>query len=154
MGETPSKVIWKQKYNTPLISEVHSAKYQQVICKDIYLKGYYTPGIRSMSKGCIVFVRSVSPFVCPSVVRPDVIPSVNPFYNQILLRSFLITNNSAATDKKLFIFDMWVPERVLFHSTSVYPWVMPQAGARDQNLGHPNKVVYCSLFIQKKKNSY
>ena len=25
---------------------------------------------------------------------------------------------------------------------------MPQGGARGQNLGHPNKVVYCSLFIQ------
>ena len=28
------------------------------------------------------------------------------------------------------------------------PWVMPQGGARGQNLGYPNKVVYCSLFIQ------
>ena len=28
------------------------------------------------------------------------------------------------------------------------PWVMPQGGARGQNLGHPSKVVYCSLFIQ------
>ena len=25
---------------------------------------------------------------------------------------------------------------------------MPQGGARGQNLGHLNKVVYCSLFIQ------
>ena len=25
---------------------------------------------------------------------------------------------------------------------------MPQGGARGQNLGHPNKVVYCSSFIQ------
>ena len=104
---------------------------------------YYTPGIQSMPKGYIVFVRSVSPSVCP-----DVIPSVNPFYNQVLLRSFLITYNSAATIQKLFIFGMGVPGRVLFHSTSLNPWVMPQGGARGQNLGHPNKVVYCSLFIQ------
>ena len=56
--------------------------------------------------------------------------------------------NSAATNQKLFIFGMGVDERVLFHSTSMDPWVMPQGGARGQNLGHSNKVVYCSLFIQ------
>ena len=82
-------------------------------------------------------------FVCPSMC-PDTL------YNQVLLRSFLITYNSAATDQKLFIFGMGVPGRVLVHSTSMDPWVMPQGMARDQNLGHPNKVVhvYCSLFIQ------
>ena len=92
-----------------------------------------------MPKGYIVFVRSVSPFVCPSVrpsvlpsvhpsVCPDVILSVNPFYNQVLLRSFSITYNSAATDQKLFIFGIRVPVRGLFHSTSINPWVMPRAG--------------------------
>ena len=55
---------------------------------------------------------------------------------------------SVATDQKLFIFGMGVPGRVLFHSVSIDPWVMPQGGARGQNLGHPNKVVYCSLFLQ------
>ena len=30
---------------------------------------------------------------------------------------------------------------------------MPQGGARGQNLGHPNKIVYCSLFIQIYTNS-
>ena len=117
---------------------------------------YYTPGIRSMQNEYIVFVRSVSPFVCPSVclsvlhpsICTSVIPSINPFYNEVFLRSFLITYNSAATDQKLFIFGMRVLGRVLFHSTSKDPWVMPQGGARDKNLGHPNKVVYCSLFIQ------
>ena len=59
-------------------------------------------------------------------VRPGMIPSVNPFYNQDLLRSFLITYNSAATGQKLFIFGMGVPGRVLFHSTFMDPWVMPQ----------------------------
>ena len=107
----------------------------------------YTPGIRSMPKGYIVFVSSVCPFICQSF-RPSVNPSVNLFYNQVLLRSFSITYNSAATDKKLFIFGMGVPARVLFHSTSMNPWVMPQGGARGQNLGHSNKVAYCSLFIQ------
>ena len=52
--------------------------------------------------------------------------------------------NSAATDQKLFIFGMGVSGRVLFHSTSMDPWVVPQGGARTP----PNKVVYCSLFIQ------
>ena len=91
------------------------------------------------AKGYIVFVRSVSPFVCPGVFL-----SVNPFYKQVLLLSFLITYNSAATDQKLFIFGIGIPRKVLFHSTSMDPWV------RGQNLGHPNKVVYCSLFIQTK----
>ena len=50
--------------------------------------------------------------------------------------------NSAAIDQKLFIFGMGVPGRVLFHSASMDPWVMPQdggggGGARGQNLGHP-----------------
>ena len=77
-----------------------------------------------MPKGYIVFFRSVSLFVCPSVhpsIGPGVIPSIKPFYNQVLLRSFLITYNSAATDQKLFIFSMGVPGRVLFHSTSMDP---------------------------------
>ena len=101
---------------------------------------YYTPGIRSMPKGYTVFVRSVSSSVCPSVRMW--------FYNQVLLRSFLITYNSAATDPKLFIFGVGVPWRVLFHSNCMNLWVMPQGGTRAQNLGHPNKVVFCSLFIQ------
>ena len=54
-------------------------------------------------------------------------------YNQVLLRSFLIMYISAATYQKLFIFGMGVPGRVLFHSTSMDPWV--QGGARRQNLG-------------------
>ena len=87
--------------------------------------------------------RPFHPSVCP-----DVIPSISPFHNQVLLRSFLITYNSAATDQKLFIFGMGVPGRILFHSTSMNPWVMLQGGAKGQNLGHPNKVVYCSLLIQ------
>ena len=55
---------------------------------------------------------------------------------------------SKSFDLKLFIFGIGVPGRVLFHSTFMDPWVMPQGGPRGQNLGHPNKVVYCSLFIQ------
>ena len=78
-------------------------------------KCHYTPAILSMPKGYIVFVHSISPFVCP-FVRLGVIPSANHFYNQVLLRSFSITYNSAASDKKLFIFGMGVPGRVLFHS--------------------------------------
>ena len=106
---------------------------------------FYSPGIWSMLKGYIVFVCSVR-----LSIRPGVIPSVHPFYNQVLLRSFLITYNSAAADQTLFIFGIGVPGRVLFHSTSMDPRVMPLGRARDQNLGHPNKVVYCSLIIQTK----
>ena len=112
---------------------------------------FYTPGILSMLKGYIVFIRSVSLFVCLPL-SPSILPSVRPsgcdFYNQVLFRSFLITYNSAAIHHKLFIFGMGVPGRVLLHSTCMNPWVMPQGRARGQNLGHPNKVVFCSLFIQ------
>ena len=80
-------------------------------------------------------------------IYPSISPSVNPFYKQVLLQSFFITYNSAAIDQTLFIFGMGVPGRVLYYSTSMNPWVMTKGGARGQNLGHPNKVVYCSLFI-------
>ena len=107
----------------------------------------------------IVFISSIPLFICLSSILPvcaSVILSVNPFFNQVLLRSFLITYISAATDQKLFIFGMGVPGRVLSHSTSMSPWVLPWVvgggggggGARGQNLGHPNKIIYCSLFIQ------
>ena len=108
-----------------------------------------------MLKGYIGFIHSVSPSVRPSTllsVHLGVILAVHPFYNQVLLRSFFITYNSAATDQKLFIFGMGVPGRVLFLSTSMDPWVLTQGGARGQNLGHPNEVVYCSLFIQTTSN--
>ena len=39
---------------------------------------------------------------------------------------------SAATYQKLFIFGMGVPGRVLFHSISMDPLVMPQGGAKGQ----------------------
>ena len=96
---------------------------------------------------CLSVCPSVLPSILPSV-RPSVIRSVNPFDNQVLLQSFLIIYNSAATNQKLFIFGIVVPWRVLFHSISMNPWVMPRGGARGQNLGHTNKVVYCSLFTQ------
>ena len=108
---------------------------------------FNTSGIRSMPKGYIVFIGSVCLSFTPSVL-PSVILSDNPFYNQILLWSFLITYNSAATGQKRFIFSMGVPGRVLSYSTSMNPLVMPQGGARGQNQGHSNKVVYCRLFIQ------
>ena len=92
-----------------------------------------------MPKEYIVFVGSV----CPSMIS-----SVNTCFNQVLLQSFLIMYISAATYQILFIFGMGVPPRVLFHSTSMGPWVMPWGGARGQNLGRLNKVVYCHLFIQ------
>ena len=81
---------------------------------------------------------SLHRFLCPSVI-----PSVNICYNQVLIQSFLITYISAGTDQKLFIFGMGVPRKILFHSTSMKPWVMPEEGvggcrARGRNLGHLN----------------
>ena len=94
---------------------------------------YYTPSIRNMPNGYIVFVGSAHPFVCPSFcspvlpsVRPFVILSINICYNQVLLRSFLITYISAATDQKLFIFGMGVLGRVPFYTEPLR--VIPRAG--------------------------
>ena len=99
-----------------------------------------------MPKGYIVFVGSFRPFVCPSFnlsVRPSVIPSVNTCYNQVLLWSFFIMYISAATYQKLFIFIIAVPGKIFFHSTSLDSWAMTRDGARGQNQGCLNKVVYC-----------
>ena len=115
-----------------LVSSVGRAPDLQ-LCKQGITGSGPASGTLSMPKGYIVFVRSVvRSSLCPPVrpVHPGVIPSVNLFYNQVLLRSFLITYNSAATGQKLFIFGMEVPGRVLFHSTSVDSWVMAQGGAR------------------------
>ena len=58
------------------------------------------------------------------------------FMSKFYVKFLSFAYNSAATDQKLFIFGMVVPGRVLFHSTSMDSWVMPQGGARGQNLGH------------------
>ena len=68
--------------------------------------------------------------------------------------TFLVFYNSVATDQKLFIFGVGVPGRALFHSSSMNHWVMPQGGAKDKNLGHPNKVVYCSFLLINKKDGH
>ena len=133
-----------------VMATLNLKKNTEVVWLLLYPRHMKYASMLHMLKGYIVFVCSVSPFVCPSVhlsVGLGVCPSVKPFYNQVLLRSFFITYNSAATDQKLFIFGMGVPGRVLFHSTSMDPWIMPQGRARGQNLGHSNKVVHCSLFI-------
>ena len=59
------------------------------------------------------------------------------FTSKFYVKFLSFAYNSAATDQKLFIFGMGVPGRVLCHSTSMDPWVMPQGRARGQNLGHP-----------------
>ena len=50
------------------------------------------------------------------------------------------------------MFGMGVFGRVFFYSTSMNPWDMPKGGARGKKLEHPNKVEYCSLFIQQPLN--
>ena len=59
------------------------------------------------------------------------------FTSKFYVKFLSFAYNSAATQQKLFIFGMWVPGRVFVLSTSMDPWVMPQGGARGQNLGHP-----------------
>ena len=89
-------------------------------------------------EGVYSFVNSVCPLVCQSFclsILPSICDSVyHTCYNQVLLLSCLIMYFSAATYQKLFIFGIGVPGRVLFHSTSMDPWVMPWDGARGQNL--------------------
>ena len=77
------------------------------------------------------------------------------FTSKFYVKFLSFAYNSAATDKKLFIFGMGVPGRVFFHSTSMDPWVMPQGGARGQNLGHPQlssilQFVYTNNLLLKK----
>ena len=50
------------------------------------------------------------------------------FMSKFYMKFLSFAYNSAATDQKLFIFGMGVPGRVLFHSTSMDPWVIPRAG--------------------------
>ena len=59
------------------------------------------------------------------------------FTSKLYVKFSSFAFNSAATDQNLFIFGMGVLGRVLFHSTSMDPWVMSKGGARGQNLGHP-----------------
>ena len=110
----------------------HTPRYAE----EVYSFRQFRPSVRLS-----VFL-SVRPSVRPSF-RPSIHPSVNTCYNQVLLRSFLIVYISATTYYKLFILGMGVPGRVFFHSTSMDPWVMPRGGARGQNVGCLNKVVYC-----------
>ena len=81
-------------------------------------------------------------------VRPWFHPltlSITKFYFEVF--GLLVTLQPLI--KNFLYVVLGIPGRVLFHSTSMNPWVMPQGGTRGQNLGHPNKVVvYCSLFIQ------
>ena len=114
---------------------------------DVILQHNNTPGIRSMPKGYIVLHSVRHPFVCPffrlficqSFYHPSVIRPLTPAITKV----FFIMYISAATYQKLFIFGMGVLERILLHSTSMDPWVMPRGGARGENLGCLNKVVYC-----------
>ena len=50
------------------------------------------------------------------------------FMSKFYVKFLSFAYNSAATDQKLFIFSMGVPGRVLFRSTSMALWVMPQGG--------------------------
>ena len=118
-----------------LLRLIYNGKPQK---KSSSLKPWGPQLIIPRPKGYIIFVHSVSPFVCPSVL-----PSI-PFYNQVLLRGFLIT----------YICSYWSKTFHNWHgvawkgSLPFYIYGPPshaQGGARGQNLGHPNKVV--CLFV-------
>ena len=130
-----------------------------------FYRCHYIPGILRMPKGYIVFISFVHLSILPSVLPssfcpsfcPSVILSINTCYNQVLLRSFLITYITAATYQKLFI--LFGTGRMLFRSTSMDPLGHAPGmgrglgmgggrGLEGQNLGYLNKVVYFSLFIQ------
>ena len=77
------------------------------------------------------------------------------FTSKFYVKFLSFAYNSAATDQKLFIFGMGVSERVLFHSTSIDPWVLPQDGARGQKLANPQyssilQFVYTNNLLLKK----
>ena len=77
------------------------------------------------------------------------------FTSKFYMKFLSFAYNSAAADQKLFIFGMGVPGWVLFHSTSMDPWVMPQGRARDQSLRHHQlssilQFVYTNNLLLKK----
>ena len=100
--------------------------------------------------------------ICPSIhlsalpsFHPSFCLSVHPWFHPLTLsitkfyfEVFWLLTTLQPLIKKLFIFGMGVPGRILFHCTSMNRCVMPWGMARGQNLGQSNKVVYCSLFVQ------
>ena len=88
-SSTPPQVL---PVNIGLFSPVMSAS--ATTQKSLVSLNFYTPGVQSMPKGYIVFICFVSPSICLSIcpsICLDVIPFINPFYNHVLLWSFLIT---------------------------------------------------------------
>ena len=75
---------------------------------------YYTPGIY------IVFV--LHPFVC-SYVRSLLSVTFIEFTSKFLVKVSLSEYISLTTQQKAFIFEPWVPERVIFHAMSFGPRV-------------------------------
>ena len=92
------------------------------------------------AEGYIIFVRSVGPFVC-LFFCPSVCPSVSlshsitKFYFEV---SFdYITLQPLIKNFSYFVWGYL--GGFSSHSTAMDPWVVPQARARGQNLGHPSR---------------
>ena len=58
------------------------------------------------------------------------------FSSKFLVKVPLSEYISLTTHQKAFIFEPWVPERVSFYAMSFGQGLMPQGGAKGQNLGH------------------
>ena len=94
----------------------------------------YTPGI--YAEGYIVFafpfvrsyVRSLAcSFVC-SLLSVTFVEFTSKFLVEVSLSEYI----SLITPQKAFIFEPWVPERVIFYTMSFGPRV----SAKGQNIGH------------------
>ena len=68
------------------------------------------------------------------------------FTSKFLVKVSLSECISLTTQKKAFIFEPWVPERVIFHAMSFDPRVHARGGAKGQNLGHCYNVFFTNVF--------
>ena len=92
-----------------------------------------------LCRGVYSFRLDVSPFVCSfvcSFVRSLLSVTFVEFTSKFLVKVSLSEYISQTTHQKAFIFEPWVPERVSFYAMSMAPGLMPQGGAKGQNLGH------------------
>ena len=103
-------------------------------CTHIYItnkqKMWFNVILGSLNSGILLYIVSASKCLCLLCGMPRASKSL------CLLHGTLHAESAFFVEK--------LPCPFLFLGETL----MPQGGTRGQNLGHPNKVVYCSLFIQ------
>ena len=106
---------------------------------------------RIYAEGYIAFAF---PFVCSFIclfVRSLLSVMFVEFTSKFLVKVSLSEYISLTTHQKAFIFEPWVPERVIFYAMSFSPRVHASDGANGQNLGHCQNVFFTNVFWNKLK---